>query len=577
MDAFKSRKPSGEPSLDEGASLSLTDFQLSALGFNNGFGMKPPLGTRAREEFSLRTLLYIIFRHKWKVLACFLVVTLLTGLFVKSQPHQYASEARLIIRSERQGVAVDPMAKGPSLLQPSAYGGSQGTEFGILTSSRIAEEVVRRLGVEYVLGIPPAAKPDQNVPSPSRSLPGRWAQSIAAWGRHCIEGLHSRQKQVDAETLAVQEVRDNFKPNPYRDSQVMILSYTDHDARRAQMILNAIIDVYMADHIEIYKSQISSDYFKSKASEWKTTFDQKKDELQKLLKQLDISSIDEEKTQLSQELTQLHGQMAQFEVTEKANEARLQKINELMKNQATGANDPAAAATDDITLAKLHDRLLELQLQKAQLSTTFVDKAPQVRQIQAQITTTEQLILNAGQPPVKGGEKPVLTGEAAGGLKTRYQDMLLERQATEATRKMLSEQINEARTKLDTLLSNEQHIQNLNMEIKVLEEQYMQYLNSNQITEISQTLDQDRISNVRILQKATLSGISNKSQRKILALMLFGCFLGLLTGVGLATGLEFLDQSIKTAEDVEKRLGLPLLISIPRSEQITARMKELTP
>jgi capsular polysaccharide biosynthesis protein len=43
-----------------------------------------------------------------------------------------------------------------------------------------------------------------------------------------------------------------------------------------------------------------------------------------------------------------------------------------------------------------------------------------------------------------------------------------------------------------------------------------------------------------------------------------GAIIGGLASVGLAFLAERMDQSLKTSQDVEERLNLPVLVSIPR-------------
>jgi len=43
-----------------------------------------------------------------------------------------------------------------------------------------------------------------------------------------------------------------------------------------------------------------------------------------------------------------------------------------------------------------------------------------------------------------------------------------------------------------------------------------------------------------------------------------GLLVGVLGGLGLALLLEYLDHSLETPEDIETKLGLPTLVSIPR-------------
>ena len=50
-----------------------------------------------------------------------------------------------------------------------------------------------------------------------------------------------------------------------------------------------------------------------------------------------------------------------------------------------------------------------------------------------------------------------------------------------------------------------------------------------------------------------------------------GTVLGLLTGMGIALGLHFLDQSVKTVDQVEQLSGLPVLAAIPKKDRPNAR------
>jgi capsular polysaccharide biosynthesis protein len=59
-----------------------------------------------------------------------------------------------------------------------------------------------------------------------------------------------------------------------------------------------------------------------------------------------------------------------------------------------------------------------------------------------------------------------------------------------------------------------------------------------------------------------LNPTSQKKRRNIVLSVLFG----LVGGIGLAYVREFLDDSIKTNEDVKKRLGLPVLATIEHKE-----------
>ena len=73
-------------------------------------------------------------------------------------------------------------------------------------------------------------------------------------------------------------------------------------------------------------------------------------------------------------------------------------------------------------------------------------------------------------------------------------------------------------------------------------------------------------SNVRIIEKVTLPKSPISPNKKLNIAVAF--MLGLMIGAGLAILLEFLDNTFKDKEQVEKILDLPVLGSIPNSEVV---------
>lgn len=71
-------------------------------------------------------------------------------------------------------------------------------------------------------------------------------------------------------------------------------------------------------------------------------------------------------------------------------------------------------------------------------------------------------------------------------------------------------------------------------------------------------------SNVKIIEKVTLPKTQVSPNKKLNIVIAF--LLGLLAGSGLAVMLEFLDNTFKDKEQIEKYLELPVLGSIPNSE-----------
>src|SRR6185369_10456142 len=98
---------------------------------------------------------------------------------------------------------------------------------------------------------------------------------------------------------------------------------------------------------------------------------------------------------------------------------------------------------------------------------------------------------------------------------------------------------------------------NLKVEIQTRRELLDQLMRQQSETEVAVRLQDTRQSNIRIIDQALIpGGPSQPSLRKDLT---YGSLVGLLLGIGAALLIEFLDRTLKSPEEIERRLGLPTL------------------
>lgn len=113
------------------------------------------------------------------------------------------------------------------------------------------------------------------------------------------------------------------------------------------------------------------------------------------------------------------------------------------------------------------------------------------------------------------------------------------------------------------MLALHANITSLEAQIQVETDKIVQSLK----TELSGQL---KGNNVRIVDAALVPEKPVKP-KKLISLIL-GLFVGLGAGIGLAFLIEILDQSVRTQDDVENKLGLPFLGQIPLSGDTTERV-----
>src|SRR4029077_7622606 len=101
---------------------------------------------------------------------------------------------------------------------------------------------------------------------------------------------------------------------------------------------------------------------------------------------------------------------------------------------------------------------------------------------------------------------------------------------------------------------------NLKTEIQTRRELLDELMRRQSETEVAVRLQDTRESNVHIIDKALVpGGPFRPSLRQDLS---YGLLLGLLLGLGGAFLIEFLDRTVKSPEEIERRLGLATLAVI---------------
>jgi capsular polysaccharide biosynthesis protein len=90
----------------------------------------------------------------------------------------------------------------------------------------------------------------------------------------------------------------------------------------------------------------------------------------------------------------------------------------------------------------------------------------------------------------------------------------------------------------------------------------MTYARNRELARISNDLDARQISNVNLIQPATL--VTKPVSPQKLPILVLGLLAAVFGATGVALAGNWLDQSLTSPEDIESQLSLPVLLTIPR-------------
>jgi uncharacterized protein involved in exopolysaccharide biosynthesis len=220
-------------------------------------------------------------------------------------------------------------------------------------------------------------------------------------------------------------------------------------------------------------------------------------------------------------------------------EAKLHKLTEIAK-------DPVGAQTiysvaDSVLVGKLKAEAVELDLEKAKLLKVYGPKHPEIVKITARIEEVRRK----------------LDAE----IQTMLEAVGTEFKVAKAREETLLNNVRSLSREGQDVSEKEIKLLTLQREVETNQQLYDAVLKRLKETGVTGSLETN---NVRVVEEASVPEAPVKP-RKMRQLMM-SAVAGLVLALGLALGIEYFDTSLRTPDDVERELGLPVVAIIPAFE-----------
>lgn len=319
---------------------------------------------------------------------------------------------------------------------------------------------------------------------------------------------------------------------------IIDISARSATAQRAQLIANTYSDVYLASQLNMSASGAMSEnsWLSRRLAELREDLQTKEDTLNAFRLESGIGSPDD--VAIEPQTDNVAGQLAaaQGELAER--EARLRQFRDL---RASGASvEVLANAANSVTINALREREADITRRQQDLENRYLPTHPAVQAVQIERRDVDTQIDREMQRV-----QASLEGEVT---RARSQVQSLQQMRRSSAPRPARENNAAAQQRLRDL---EQQAQ----EARSLYETFLErYQNS---------ADQSQLSSpaTRLLSAATLPGQPSSPQLRFALLMMLAA--GLLVGVGAGLIAELFDQSVKNADDLEAKVGVPSISSIP--------------
>ena len=496
----------------------------------------------------------------WLVIGVTLVVTVLATIYMARKPDIYEAEARIQVNLENPNPALGASGKGGSSVIVSGYNDPTyfSTQLQILTGPGLLRRVAKTLDLEHNKNFLRAAQG-----APNRST---WRSVLRIFGfdtkkkseeqapeeaelplTTSVAPAVAKEDLADAKRLApyVKALQAGLKVEPVketrlsvRDTRLIDIAYRHTDPTTAAKIVNAISDTFTLANLEkkTETNTTTGDYLQKRIAELQAQIRTDGERLSNYARNHQILSLDASQNTVVERLAGLNRQLLEAENARKEAEAAYRAA------LSPGAAEALASASLS-QIQELDMKIGALRQQRAQLLIENTEDWPEVKNIDSQIKALEKQITETRQR----ASSTVTTN-----LKTRFDQALAREQA-------LRQAFNEQRAA--TVTQNEASInyrliqQELDTN-KALLDGLMQRFRENDVVQAGTP------NNIYVVDYAVAPDAPVAPRRLQGIALAFA--LSLTFGIGLAFFLEYLDDTIRSMEDVERMLHLPTLAVIPQ-------------
>ena len=524
------------------------DKPLSDLGTVRSYG------PAASEPSQLRDYLFVVLKRKWLILSLCLVVTSLVAIQMFRQPSIYEAVTTIRIEERAKNILQTPGL----VLNAQPDSNFWGTQVKLLESPALARQVALTLdlrnnpnffGAQSQGGIFAALKrmvsgdvrPKSPAPPPK--------------GLAVVDEATLNDAPLTAEELAALEpFEDAIMAGEHVEGVVgtnlFLIKYRHTDPNMAQKVANALADVFRANNIQraTQNSTKAEDILTREIADYQSKVLHDQEALFNFARDKGIApTIEPGGGVEAQRLGDLSRQVLDAE--------NLRKNAQAIYLSAKATKDvfsiPEVQKSSRIT--GLQDRISDLEERKAALQVTYTKEWPEVKKLEVSISKLKGELETAAQDTITGLQKSY---EAAQAHENSVRDRYIEQRGTANQQTRDQIEMTEYMQRLET---NKQYLNTL--------------LQKQRELEIAQG-DRGNEVSIENYSRVPRSPVGPPRMRNVVIAFV----LSLVAGIGLAFLLHFLDDTVKSLDDVDRYIHLPALALIPSvGGRGTPRLKGLPP
>lgn len=464
-------------------------------------------GTLKQREINLYEYWRIVNKRRWMIAAFALVVLASAAFKTFTMTPTYTAKGTLIIEKEPNILTFQDMFQIESYRDDYYQ-----TQYKLLQSYALAERTVEKLGLAEKkareLNARPMKKNGQRVDPKNPGFKRGLAESLMG----------------------------AIKVSPIRLTRLVDIRYSDKDPNAAADTVNALFDAFVDMSIETKyaATEQASEFLTNQIKSIKKEIESAQQQLQRYGAEKNIVALSDKETTTIEKLAALNSALTEATIDRVKKETYYDEVK-------IASPDYIPETMGNQLIQRLRETYVGLSRDYQKKAETYKPDYPEMVRLKSELDTTRRALETETQSFIKG----------------TYSDY----QAALKKENSLTDVFNKQKQEALLLNSNAIAYNSLKNEIDNKKNLLESLMTRQSETDVSARLRGLRTSNVRVVDTARVPVAP--SSPNIKRNLLLALFLGLFGGIGLAFLMEYLDNSVKTSEDIERYAKLPTLGIIP--------------
>jgi succinoglycan biosynthesis transport protein ExoP len=458
-----------------------------------------------QQEINLRDYWEKIRRRKGTVLSFAAAVFVLAAFWTFIQRPVYTARGTLLIEKEPNILSFEQVFQIETMRDDFYQ-----TQYKLLSGRTLADDVISRLKLyaneEFV------GKPDKRkkLPDPNDHV----------FRENLIDGFLGR-----------------LQVKPVRMTRLVEVSFGARDPKLAADCVNELAAAFIDLNINMKyaATEQATEFLGEQIKSLQTDIEQKSSQLQDLEAKANIVALGDKETTIIDRLGELNRALTEVQIDRYKKEATYKELKNVTP-------DFVPEAINNPLIQRLREDYVKLKREYQKMEERFQPDYPELQRTKVEMESARKSLEDETQNLVKGAYSD-------------FQTALRKEQSLEAA-------FNEQKNAAFQMNSSAVLYNGLKIEVQNKKNLLDSLLRRESETGVEARLKGLRTSNIRVVDRARVP-VRPSSPRKAWNLAL-ALLLGLGGGIGLAFLFDFLDNSVKTSEDVERYAGLPTLGVVPK-------------